>query len=97
VGEILGGLMGVASSSLASQTTKLIGHEAAREIAINSGAITSSAKSLIYTGKTISLGQKVYKIYNAYDTYGKPIIDSAKHQEHILRGINYQSDCKVCD
>jgi hypothetical protein len=96
IGEAMGKVFGAASSSVASQGTKLIGHEAAREIAVNGGAITDAAKTLIFTGRTISIGQKVYKIYDAFDTYGRPIVDASKHQIHVLEGKYYQSDCKVC-
>jgi len=68
VGGLIGNVAGTASGSFLSQGTKLVGHEAAREIAINGGAITNAAKTLIYTGKTISIGQKAYKVYDALDT-----------------------------
>jgi hypothetical protein len=96
-GEVVGSIIGTASSSVASQGTKLIGHEAAREITRNGGAITSKANSLITTGRVISIGQKTYEIYDAYDTYGRPVVDSAKHQIHRLEGTSYRSDCAVCN
>lgn len=97
ISEAVGSVIGTASSSVASQGTKLIGHQAAREIARNGGAITNRANSLITTGRIISIGQKTYDIYDSYDTYGNLIVDSAKHQIHKLQGVDYQSNCAVCN
>jgi len=96
-GEVVGSIFGTASSSLASQGTKLIGHTAAHEIARNGGAITSRAYTLISTGRIISIGQNAYEIYDALDTWGSPIVDAAKHQIHRLEGTSYRSDCSVCN
>jgi hypothetical protein len=99
IGTVTGGAFGTATSSLASQGTKSIGHQAAREIAKNGRQMTEGARLLISCGKTLAeLANDLRAIEKAYgvcsDAY--EIVAHNYHGKHKDEGYGYKSDCPVC-
>ena len=86
IGELIGGLV--------SGTTQFIGHEAAYQIAVNNRQMTSGAKLLINTGKTIKKGKEAWDFY---EEIGKPSWQIAKHILHLDKGITHELNCEICE
>jgi hypothetical protein len=99
VGTVTGGAFSTATSSLASQGTKAVGHKAAQEIAKNGRQMTEGARLLISCGKTLAeLASDLRAIEKAYGIYSSTYEVAAYnfHGKHKDEGYGYKSDCPVC-
>jgi hypothetical protein len=96
------GTMSQASNSLASHTTQAVGHRATYEIVSHGRKITNGAKVLMKTGKVISVGQRLYEIYEQEQKKHEDFEIAFKitcysfHGRHRDNGTHYDSECPVC-
>lgn len=97
-GGFYGELIGIGSKTLASKTTKEIGHLVAKAIAVNGGKVAGDVKELIKIGRMISLCQKGHELKEKYEKYGgKVFCEIARHEYHKDCGKSYDSDCEICN